>query len=161
MKKLFLLCAIIALGGLLYSTYLLIQPATDRPQSSDIATPKKGICSLVSTTSCSITSDPQTKTVNTTQLSGEERITMTFADGMLSPSIVSLKQWRSYMIVIDVQTDGVGCRSAIQLLWLDETLQKITKWVPIVFHIQAAKLWTYDFVCAGKDMTYGAQVIVQ
>jgi hypothetical protein len=78
----------------------------------------------------------------------------------LSPSIIRLKVWETYKIIIDVKNTIYGCMSTIFLESLDEQIRVLNAWSKLEFNITPTKKWTYEFLCA-MWVPHNAKVVVE
>jgi hypothetical protein len=97
------------------------------------------------------TNNPQTE---------EDTIVMFYTKSWLSPSTVKLQTWKTYKIIIDVQTTVYWCMSTIFLSGLDNNIKTLNAWTKIEFNVNADKKWTYNFLCA-MWVPHNAKVVIE
>ncbi len=68
------------------------------------------------------------------------------------PSIIELKKWWDYKLIITPTSDWLGCMSTQTIPKISSQISYIKKGVPIEYEIRNAKSWIYNIVCTSMWM---------
>lgn len=75
------------------------------------------------------------------------------------PETINLKKWWNYKIIITPTKNWIGCMSTQVIPTLNTKVSYVQKWLPIIYDITDAKVWTYDIVCSAMWMHQGKIVV--
>lgn len=68
------------------------------------------------------------------------------------PDIIELQSWRNYKLIITPTSDWLWCMSTQLIPWLSDKVSYIKKWIPIIYDIYNAQVWTYNIICSAMWM---------
>ena len=75
------------------------------------------------------------------------------------PSVLKLKKWWNYKIIITPSSNWLWCMWTQVIPKLSNNVSYVKKWIPIVYEMQNAKPGSYDIVCASMWMKQGKIVV--
>jgi sulfite exporter TauE/SafE len=77
----------------------------------------------------------------------------------VEPKTINLKKWWNYKIIITPTKNWLGCMTTQLIPKLNSKVSYVQKWLPIIYDIINAKVWTYDIVCSAMWMEQGKIVV--
>lgn len=105
---------------------------------------------------------PPTKTPTASSqanLAETKAVTVSHNGDMLVPESIVLEGAKNYTLTINPESDGLGCKFALTIPWLDSGSYQIKKWVPIVLQFQNPTPGTYSVVCTAMGMPHGEIIV--
>lgn len=77
----------------------------------------------------------------------------------LVPDTIILEWAKKYTLIINPASNGLWCKYALTIPWIDETEHQIKSGVPIIITINNPVPWTYKVICTAMGMRHWEIII--